>query len=120
VAQGRYASAGKQTAATAFAITVLFELVDGAFARFHELVSDNARQSVESEAGCLRFDVLTPVTAEGSQVFLYEIYEDRAAFDVHLASTHFKLFDQLSRDLVRNKIITAYAVEENAKIRDTA
>lgn len=112
-------SAGGE-AAPAFAITVLFDLVDDAFARFHEMVSDNARLSVESEVGCLRFDVLTPAAQQGSQVFLYEIYEDRAAFDLHLASAHFKLFDQQSRDLVRSKTITAYTVEENAKMRDRA
>lgn len=119
MATGKHKSAGG-TAAPAYAITVLFDLVDGAFAIFHDLVSDNARQSVASEAGCLRFDVLTPAAPQGSQVFLYEIYEDRAAFDVHLASAHFKLFDRLSRDLVQAKTITAYSVEENAKMRDTA
>ena len=27
------------------------------------------------------------------RVFLYEIYDDRAAFDAHLASPHFRAFD---------------------------
>lgn len=107
---------GRRTS-SAFAITVAFELVDGAFAKFHELVSDNARRSVEAEPGCLRFDVLTPANGHGGQVFLYEIYEDQAAFDLHLASAHFKLFDQLSRDLVRSKTIVAYTVDENAKMQ---
>ncbi len=74
-------------AATAFAITVAFELVDGAFPEFYQRVSENASLSVAVEPGCLRFDVLTPVEAGASpQVFLYEIYRDRAAFDFHLAS----------------------------------
>ena len=106
-------------ASGAYAITVAFELVDGAFAKFYELISDNARRSVEAEPGCLRFDVLTPANGREGQVFLYEIYEDQMAFDVHLASAHFKLFDRQSRDLVRSKTIVAYAVEENAKVRGT-
>lgn len=98
----------------AYAITVSFELHDGAFETFHRLVSENARESVQAEAGCIRFDVLTP--ADGvSDVFLYEIYADRAAFDLHLASPHFQLFDERTRDLVRKKSVLAFSVAQNFK-----
>ncbi|MFI0848617.1 putative quinol monooxygenase [Mesorhizobium sp. IMUNJ 23232] len=101
----------------AFAITVAFELVDGAFPEFYQRVSENASQSVAVEPGCLRFDVLTPVEAGASpQVFLYEIYRDRAAFDFHLASDHYRSFDLKTRDLVSKKTVWAYSVTENAKI----
>ena len=104
-------------AATAFAITVAFELVDGAFPEFYQMVSENASQSVAVEPGCLRFDVLTPVEAGASpQVFLYEIYRDRAAFDFHLASDHYRSFDLNTRDLVSKKTVWAYSVAENAKV----
>jgi quinol monooxygenase YgiN len=74
--------------------------------------------SVRLEPGCLRFDVLMPADAGAPpRVFLYEIYEDRAAFDLHLASEHFRDFDERSRDLVRGKTVLAFAVEENAKQR---
>lgn len=102
--------------AAAFAITVAFELVEGAFPEFHRLVAENAALSVKLEPDCLRFDVLTPADpAVSTHVFLYEIYRDRAAFDLHLASDHFRQFDQRSRDLVVSKIVAAYAVAENAK-----
>jgi len=105
--------------AAAFAITVAFELLEGAFPEFHRLVAENAALSVKLEPDCMRFDVLTPADAAGStHVFLYEIYKDRAAFDLHLASDHFRQFDQRSRDLVINKTVVAYTVEENAKIRE--
>jgi autoinducer 2-degrading protein len=105
--------------AAAFAITVAFELLEGAFPEFYRLVAENAALSVELEPDCLRFDVLTPAGACGPrQVFLYEIYKDRAAFDLHLASDHFRQFDQRSRDLVISKTVLAYTVEENAKIRE--
>lgn len=100
--------------ATAFAITVSFELVDGAVEKFHRLVSENARQSVALEPGCLRFDVLFP-TNGAREVFLYEIYTDQAAFDVHLASPHFKSFDEETRALVRKKTVNAFSVDQNAK-----
>jgi autoinducer 2-degrading protein len=106
---------GNLPKAGAFAITVTFELVDGAFAEFHRLVKENAARSVATEPDCLRFDVLTPSTGQGPQVFLYEIYSDRAAFDLHLASDHYLHFDARTRALVSKKTVTAYAVEENAK-----
>ncbi|MER9235278.1 antibiotic biosynthesis monooxygenase [Mesorhizobium sp. M0622] len=108
--------AKERVSAAAFAITVAFELVEGAFPEFHRLVSENAALSVELEPDCFRFDVLTREhAAETTCVFLYEIYKDRAAFDLHLASEHFRQFDQRSRDLVISKTVIAYAVQENAK-----
>ncbi|MEO5756332.1 MAG: antibiotic biosynthesis monooxygenase [Mesorhizobium sp.] len=93
-----------------------FELVEGGFPEFHRMVSENAALSVELEPDCLRFDVLTPADATApTHVFLYEIYRDRAAFDLHLAADHFRQFDRLSRDLVTRKTVLAYGVLENAK-----
>jgi len=112
----KQASAKGRGSAAAFAITVIFELVEGGFPEFRRLVAENAAQSVQLEPDCLRFDVLTPADAtQPTHVFLYEVYRDRAAFDLHLASDHFRQFDQLSRDLVLNKIVASYAVEENDK-----
>jgi (4S)-4-hydroxy-5-phosphonooxypentane-2,3-dione isomerase len=115
-AKGR---AKDRVGAAAFAITVAFELIEGAYPEFYRLVAENAALSVELEPGCLRFDVLTPTNAAVSRhVFLYEIYRDRAAFDLHLVSDHFLQFDQRSRDLVISKTVLAYTVEENAKMRE--
>ena len=100
--------------ADAFAITVSFELQEGAAEMFRRLVAENARQSVALEPGCIRFDVLYPVTRT-HEVFLYEIYADQAAFDIHLASAHFKSFDEATRPLVRKKTVNAFTVDQNAK-----
>ena len=114
------ASGRSKERAAAFAITVAFELLEGSFPEFHRLVAENAALSVKLEPDCLRFDVLTPTDVAGSKhVFLYEIYRDRAAFDLHLASEHFRQFDQRSRELVISKTVLAYAVQENAKIRES-
>lgn len=100
----------------AYVITVVFELEEGAFAAFHPLICENAAQSVSTERGCLRFDVLTPLGAtDAREVVLYEIYADRAAFDLHLAAPHFLSFDAQTRDLVRKKTVAAFSLVENAK-----
>ncbi|PBB95308.1 antibiotic biosynthesis monooxygenase [Mesorhizobium sp. WSM3862] len=103
-------------AEAAFALTVVFDLVEGTFPEFYRLVSQNASLSVELEPGCLRFDVLTPLgTQKPSQIFLYEIYRDRAAFDLHLASAHYMSFDASTRDMVSRKTVVTYRVDENSK-----
>jgi (4S)-4-hydroxy-5-phosphonooxypentane-2,3-dione isomerase len=99
-----------------YAVTVAFDIVEGKRDEFAVLIAENAAASVRDEAGCLRFDVLTPLSpGEGPDVFLYEIYRDRAAFDRHLASGHYKAFDEASRTLIRTKTVMVFAVAENAK-----
>lgn len=107
-------------ASAAFAITVSFELFEGAFPEFHRLVSENAASSVALEPGCLRFDVLTPEGAARPHVFLYEIYADRAAFERHLATDHYLAFDRRTQPLVRRKTVHSFRVIENAKSRAPA
>ena len=100
--------------ADAFAITVSFELEEGAAEKFRRLVAENARQSVALEPGC-RVEHVEADAARTQEVFLYEIYADQAAFDIHLASAHFRSFDEATRPLVRKKTVNAFTVDQNAK-----
>jgi autoinducer 2-degrading protein len=105
-----------RTGQALFAITVAFELVEGAAAEFDRLIRENAALSVSLEPNCLRFDILTPDGAAGAaDVLLYEIYRDRASFDLHLAADHYLNFDARSRHLVRKKTVMTFSVAENAK-----
>ena len=73
------------------ALLVEFLVRPGFVERFGELILANAQASVEHERGCRRFDVL--VAAEDRRRFvLYEIYDDEAAFDLHLRSPHYRSF----------------------------
>jgi autoinducer 2-degrading protein len=102
--------------AAGYAITVSFELENGTADEFRRLVAENARQSVALEPGCIRFDVLHPTDgARSHEVFLYEIYTDQSAFEFHLASPHFKRFDEQTRSMVRRKTVNAFTVVQNAK-----
>ena len=63
---------------------------------------ENAEQSRSRESGCVVFDVcIDPATRD--YVFLYEVYRDSAAFEAHVASDHFKIFDRRTSDLVVQK-----------------
>lgn len=88
-------------------VTVDFELKPDARGLFLPLITRNARQSIENEPGCRRFDVcVDPDRPEN--VFLYELYDDRAAFDVHQRSAHFSAFNEESKSLVVDKTIRLF------------
>jgi autoinducer 2-degrading protein len=89
-----------------YVVTVEFDVHPRHLAAFLPLMLGNARASRESEPGCRQFDVFAD-PARPNCIFLYEIYEDRAAFDAHLASAHFKRFDAAVRDMVANKVVRA-------------
>jgi quinol monooxygenase YgiN len=81
-----------------YVITVLFET--SAPERFREAIEANAAVS-RQEPGCRRFDVC--YADGGTKVFLYEIYDDEAAFDAHLASPHFKTFKTAIEPIVTTR-----------------
>ena len=60
-------------------------------AEFLELCAFDSRSSVGNEPGCRQFDVLTMESAPEA-IVLYEVYDDRAAFDAHLATPHYAKF----------------------------
>jgi autoinducer 2-degrading protein len=96
-----------------FVITVAFELHPGALHQFLPLIRENANRSRTVEPGCERFDVLVPKDSS-NQVFLYEIYTDKAAFGEHLKAQHFLDFNVASARLVKDKKIVEYNLENDA------
>ena len=92
-----------------FVVTVLFELKPGVCGQFLPLMIDNARLSREQEPGCRQFDVCID-PQNPNTVFLYEIYDDRLAFDHHLTMPHFKRFDAETSNLVVGKQVRIFSV----------
>jgi (4S)-4-hydroxy-5-phosphonooxypentane-2,3-dione isomerase len=90
-----------------FVILVDFKIKPGQMAAFRRLIDDNARASVKHEPGCSRFDVCAS-RKDADRVLLYEIYDDRAAFDAHLKTKHFAVFNDASAPLVAEKIVAEY------------
>jgi autoinducer 2-degrading protein len=88
-----------------FTILVRFRIADGQMPTFLPLMIDNAEASRRDEPGCERFDVLQPAD-DKNLILLYEIYRDRAAFDFHCESAHFKHFDAATRSIVTEKQVT--------------
>lgn len=95
-----------------FAVVVTFEIAEGAIEAFMPAMTANARTSLANEPGCHRFDVCTD-PARPSEVFLYELYTDRAAFDAHLQSPHFKAFDSQVADMITAKDVRTYVLVQS-------
>ncbi len=94
-----------------FVVTVRFGIKPGFEDAFLAAVTENARTSLADEPECHRFDVAVSEDAAGD-VFLYELYSDRAAFDAHLASAHFKAFDTKVADWMATKDVTCFQLRE--------
>jgi autoinducer 2-degrading protein len=88
-----------------YVVIVDFQLHPGTRAAFRNLVDANARLSAHDEPGCKRFDVVEP-GGDVNRVVLYEIYDNRAAFEAHMQTQHFLDFDAESAALVASKFIT--------------
>jgi quinol monooxygenase YgiN len=92
-----------------FVVTVEFEVRPEAIDRFKKLILENAATSRDTEPGCRRFDVCIDPAAPTS-VFLYEVYDDRRAFDVHLTLPHFRGFDASAKPLVLSKRVRLFSL----------
>lgn len=87
-----------------FAVTVTFRIHLERMDAFLPLMIENARASRTLEPGCRQFDICR----DGSEIFLYEIYDDRRAFDAHLASAHYRAFDAAVAGMVAEKTVRFY------------
>lgn len=87
-----------------YVVTVLFRVQPDRMEDFLPLMIENARQSLEHEQGCRQFDVCR----DGDEVFLYEVYQDAAAFDLHLQSPHFRTFNAATSSMVAQKDVRLF------------
>ena len=92
-------------------VTVEFVALPQHADAFRAAMIANARASREGEPGCRQFDVCV-TEGEPERVFLYEIYDDRAAFDAHLGSAHFKAFDATVAPWLQTKTVRTYVLAD--------
>ena len=87
--------------------SVNFEIKPDRIADFRKAMLVQARNSLEKESGCRQFDVCFD-PKDDKKVFLYEVYDDKAAWDAHLASDHFKSFFATEADWLASKEIRTW------------
>lgn len=93
-----------------FAITAELEIKQGQMGAFLQRLARHAASCIETEEGCLRFDVLLPKDAD-SRVVLYEVYENESAFDTHRLTPHFIAFRKDVEDMVVSRTISEYTLD---------
>ena len=91
-----------------FAVVVSFTIKTGRETDFMSLMRENASTSLRDEADCVQFDIATD-PARPSDVFLYELYRDAAAFEHHKTTQHFLSFDAATADMISSKTVTTYS-----------
>jgi autoinducer 2-degrading protein len=87
-----------------FVVTVEFTIDPARLEEFMPLMLDNARRSRDDEPGCRQFDVCTD-EARPNVVFLYELYDNAAAFDAHLAAPHFLSFAASTKPMIVQRVL---------------
>ena len=80
-----------------FVIIATIQIKPGYRDRFLESMLDDARGSVEVEPGCLHFSV-TRDEADQDKIYLFEVYRDEKAFEVHKTMPHFTRWDATVKD----------------------
>ena len=89
-----------------YVIIVNFEIDPEQIDAFLSLMRENAVASARDEPGCRQFDVCYDPDHPGD-VFLCEVYDDRAAFEAHLLMPHFKSSDAATACMIRSKKVRA-------------
>lgn len=90
-----------------FVVTVEFRVERGRGSTFLTAVREQAQTSRELEPDCRQFDVCVD-PADPQRVLLYEVYASEAAFQAHLASPHFRSFDETVRPWTRAKTVCTW------------
>lgn len=92
-----------------FAVTVTLQIDPAQWDAFLPLMLENAARSRADEPGCLRFDVCRDDSAPHI-VFLYEIYQNAAAFETHKQTPHFKAFDAAAGPMITARSLSTWAM----------
>ena len=90
-----------------FVVVVEFTVRAEYIEPFLTRVMQQAQDSLKLEVDCKVFDVCVCSKKE-SRILLYEVYTNKAAFDVHLTSAHFLDFSQAVQEWVNDKQLSTY------------
>lgn len=97
-----------------FVVTVDFVIEPQFVEAFRAEMVANARASREREPGCRCFDVAFS-ERDPALVFLYELYDDAAAFAAHQRTEHFKRFDAATAPWVQRKAARTFTLADSAR-----
>lgn len=101
-------------------VIVEFETNEGCEEQFTALIRDHASRTRQEEPGCLRFEVIKPVEADGrplrNRIMVNELYADEAALAAHERNPRLPEFRATIAPLLKSRrLILARAVDGRAR-----
>ena len=86
------------------ALCVDFEIDLASLDAFLTTMEKNASDSLANEVGCHQFDIAQD-PQNPSKIFLFELYDDAVAFDLHKKASHYLEFNDAISGMVNKKSI---------------
>ena len=86
------------------AVCVDFEIDPESLDAFLPIMQKNASDSLVNEVGCHQFDI-TQDPQSPAKIFLYELYDDAVAFEMHKQSSHYLEFNDAISGMVDKKSV---------------
>lgn len=92
----------------AYVVLREFRVKSGSLDDFLEAAAEDARKSLAEELGCRQFEVSRPDGSDDTVIF-YQVYDDKAAFEAHLATPHLARFREAREPLAEEGRTTVFA-----------
>ena len=86
------------------AVCVDFEIDLTSLDAFLIIMMKNASDSLANEVGCHQFDIAQD-QQNPTKIFLYELYDDAAAFEMHKKASHYLEFNDAISGMVNKRSI---------------
>ena len=86
------------------AVCVDFEIDLTSLDAFLIIMMKNASVSLASEVGCHQFDIAQD-QQNPTKIFLYELYDDAVAFELHKKASHYLEFNDAISGMVNKRSI---------------
>lgn len=101
-----------------YCIIVRNKVKPGSEERYKSVMTENAKASVTNEPECYRFDVIQDKEAP-QDFYLYEIYQDQHALQLHKQTSHYVDSRKLLADLVLDTtVIRADVIATNPENKE--
>ena len=78
------------------------DVVPGQLENYLVAIKEVGAAAIKTEPGCSEFDI-TVSQKDPNHLFIFEVYENAAAFDAHLKSDHYKKYAATAKDVVTKR-----------------
>jgi autoinducer 2-degrading protein len=77
-------------------------VVPGQIENYLAAVKEVGAATIKTEPGCSEFDI-TVSQKDPNRLFMFEVYDNAAAFDAHLKTDHYKKYAAMVTDIVAKR-----------------